>query len=164
MMNRPIEGTVVSVKLKRAAFGEHVFSNVVIRRRDGSEHELGKVSAANDLADVLSPGRDGCFYFHDVMGTQGLHAYRARGEAEHVAFPKRVERMFFIVALLNLGMVSVFLSGEWGLPLVPLTLGVMATAAWAIMRGSREAVLHDLRYESRMMARSHRRAVMNGYA
>ncbi len=164
MMNRPVEGTVLSARLKHAAFGEHVFGDVVIRLRDGSEREIGKVSAANDLADVLTPGREGCFYFHDVMGAQGLHAYRASGETEHVAFPKRVERMFFIIALLNLGLVSVFLSGEWGLPLVPLTLGVMATAAWAIMRGSREALLHDLRYESRMMARSHRRAVMNGYA
>ena len=164
MMNRPIEGIVKSARLKHAAFGEHVFTDVVIRLRDGSEREIGKVSAASDLADVLTPGREGCFYFHDVMGAQGLHAYRACGEAEHVAFPKRIERMFFIVALLNLGMVSVYLSGEWGLPLVPLTLGVMATCAWAFMRGSREAVLHDLRYESRMAARSHRRAVMNGYA
>lgn len=164
MMNRPIEGVVQSARLKHAAFGEHVFTDVVIRLRDGSARELGKVSAASDLADVLTPGREGCFYFHDVMGSQGLHAYRAKGEKEHVVFPKRIERMFFIVALLNLGMVSVYLSGEWGLPLVPLTLGVIATAAWAIMRGSREAVLHDLRYESRMMARSHRRAVMSGYA
>lgn len=163
MMNRPIEGTVARAQLRHVAFGEHVFRNVVIRLRDGSERELGRVSAASDLADVLTPGREGCFYFHDVMGSQGLHAYRAMGEKEHVAFPKRIERMFFIVALLNLGMVSVYLSGEWGLPLVPLTIGVMATAAWAIMRGSREAVLHDLRYESRMMARSHRRAVMSAY-
>ena len=165
MMNRPINAVVVSARLKRATYGERVYSDVTLRRRDGSEQKLGQVTAAGALGDVLTPGREGCFYFHDMMGAQGLHAYRPLGGAERVAFPMLVERVFALLAILNLAMVSAFLAAEAGLPLVPLMLGVLATTAWATCRGCREAVMHDFRFESRMAAsRSHRQAVMRSHA
>lgn len=165
MMNRPIDGVVITANPKRAALGERVHGDVTVRRRDGSEQHLGKVAVAGRLGDVLSPGREGRFYFHDVMGAQGMHAFRPVGGSESVAFPMLVERMFALLALLNLGLVSGWLAGEWGLPLVPLMLGILATVAWATIRGCREAVLLDLRYESRIAAsRSHRAAVMRSHA
>jgi hypothetical protein len=165
MMNRPIEAVVVSATLKRAGFGERVYRDVVLRRRDGFEQPLGQVTVAERLGDVLTPGREGCFYFHDVMGAQGLHAYRPVGGTERIAFPMLVERIFALLALLNLTLVSAWLAAEAGLQLVPLMLGVLATTAWATCRGCREAVLHDLRYESRVAAaRNHRQAVLRRHA
>ena len=165
MMNRPINAVVVTARLKRAALGERVYSDVTLRRRDGSEQQLGRVTAPESLGDVLTPGREGCFYFHDMMGAQGLHGYRPVGGAERVAFPMLVERIFALLAILNLALVSAFLAAEAGLPLVPLMLGVLATTAWATCRGCREAVLHDLRFESRVAAsRNHRQAVMRSHA
>ncbi len=162
MMNRPIDAVVVSATLKRAALGERVYRDVTLRRRDGSEQPLGQVTVAEKLGDVLTPGREGRFYFHDVMGAQGLHAYAPVGGSEQIAFPLLIERIFGGLALLNLLIVSGWLAAEAGLQLVPLMLGVLATTAWATTRGCREAVLHDLRYESRVAAsRSHRRAVMH---
>ena len=165
MMNRPIDAVVVTARLKRSALGERVYTDVTLRRRDGSEQQLGRVTAPASLSDVLTPGREGCFYFHHMLGAQGLHAYRPAGGAEQTAFPMLVERVFGLLALLNLAVVSAFLSVEAGLPLVPLMLGMLATTAWATCRGSREAVLHDLRYESRLAAaRNHRQAVMRSHA
>jgi|GEM_PF-4504198 len=165
MMNRPIDAVVISATLKRAGLGERVYRDVVLRRRDGVEQQLGQVTVAERLGDVLVPGREGCFSFHDVMGAQGLHAYRPAGGSERVAFPMLVERIFGLLALLNLALVSASLSAEAGLQLVPLMLGVLATAAWATCRGSREAVLHDMRFENRVSAaRSHRQAVLRSHA
>lgn len=161
MINRPINAVVVTARLKRAALGQRVYRDVTLRRRDGSEQQVGTVTVAETLGDVLTPGREGCFYFHDMMGAQGLHGYRPVGAAERVAFPMLVERIFGLLAILNLVLVSAFLAAEAGLPLVPLMLGVLATTAWATCRGCREAVLHDLRFERRVAAaRSHRQAVL----
>ncbi len=164
MMNRPIDAVVVSANLKRSALGERVYSEVVLRRRDGSELRLGQVTVSNDLGDVLVPGREGCFSFHDMLGSTGLHAYRPVGGAERVAFPMLVERLFGALAIVNLMLVSAWLASQAGLQVVPLMVGVLATMAWATTRALREAVLHDFKYESQVAARSHRQAVLRGHA
>lgn len=165
MMNRPIEGVVISATLKGSAFGQRVYQNVTLRRRDGAEQAIGGVMVAARLSGALTPGQEGRFYFHDIMGSQGLHAYEPVGGKVVLAFPKLVERVFALLALLNLAMVGGWISADGGLPLVPLMLGVLATTAWATCRGCREAVLHDFKYESRVSAsRNHRRAVLRGHA
>jgi len=165
MMNRPIDAVVVSANLKRSGLGERVYCDVVLRRRDGSELRLCQVTVSNKLGDVLVPGREGCFSFHDMLGSTGLHAYRPVGGPERVAFPMLVERLFAALAVINLLMVSVWLASQAGLQVVPLMVGVLATMAWATARALREAVLHDFKYESRTAAvRSHRQAVLRGHA
>lgn len=171
MMNRPIDAVVVSAALKRAAFGERVYDGVILRRRDGSETHVGRVTVASRLGDTLIPGRDGRFHFHDVMGSQGLHAFTpSRAPADRnaasasagaeIAFPMLIERAFALLAVINLAIVAAWLSTDALLPMVPLALGIAATTAWATWRGCREAVLHDFKYESRVAARSHRQAVL----
>jgi hypothetical protein len=161
MMNRSIEGVVIAATLKGSAFGQRVYQDVTLRRRDGIEQKLGGVMVAERLGDALAPGREGRFYFHDIMGSQGMHAYQPVGGPLSVAFPKLVERAFAILALLNLALVGGWIAAQGGLQLVPLMLGVLGTTAWATCRGCREAVLHDLKYESRVAAsRNHRQAVM----
>jgi hypothetical protein len=165
MMNRPIEGMVIAATLKGSAFGQSVYQDVTLRRRDGSEQPLGGVMVAARLADALRPGREGRFYFHDILGSQGLHAFQPLGGAATIAFPQLVERAFALLAVLNLALVGAWIAAEGGLQLVPLMLGVLGTTAWATCRGCREAVLHDLQYESRVAAtRSHRQAVLRGHA
>lgn len=163
MMNRPIDGVVLTARLARAALGENVYRNVALRRRDGSEVKIGQVRVAQQLGQVLVPGREGRFHFQAWMGVQGLYAYAPVGRNASVAFPMHAERGFALLALLNLAMVAAWLPAESGLPLVPLTLGVLATSAWATCRACRETLTHALKYENRTAAarRSHRRAVMS---
>ena len=165
MMNRPIEGVVIAATLRGSAFGQRVYQGVTLRRRDGVEQELGGVMVAGALAGALTPGSEGRFYFHDIMGTQGLHGYQPAGGKTAIAFPRLVERVFGLLAALNLALVAAWIAADGGLQLVPLMLGVLGTSAWATVRGCREAVLHDLKYESRVAAsRSHRQAVLRGSA
>lgn len=166
MMNRPIDGVVLTARLTRATFGENVYRDVVLRRRDGSEVEIGQVRVAGQLGQVLVPGREGRFHFQAWMGVQGLYAYAPAGRSAAVAFPMHAERGFALLALLNLAMVAAWLAAEAGLPLLPLTLGVLATSAWATCRASRETLTHALKYEHRAAAarRSHRAAVMRSHA
>jgi hypothetical protein len=99
------------------------------------------------------------------MASQRIHAFAPVDESPRVAFPMLVERTFALIALLNLVLVSIGLAYQTGLPVLSLMLGVAATAAWAACRGSREAVLHDLRQEGRVAAAaSHRHAVLGSRA
>lgn len=165
MMNRPIDALVVSAALKRSAFGERVYRDVVLRRRDGAEIRMGQVSVSNQLGEVLVPGREGCFSFHDLLGATGLHAYRPVGGQERVAFPMLIERLFAWLAIANLMLVTAWLASQAGFQLVPLTVGVLATMAWATCRALREAVMHDFKYESQAACtRSHRQAVLRSHA
>lgn len=165
MMNRPIDAVVVSATLKRAGLGERVYRDVTLRRHDGTGLRLGQVTVAERLGDVLIPGREGRFFLHDVMGAQGLHGFAPVNGSTRVAFPMLVERLFGLLALLNLGVVSVWLAADAGLLIVPLFIGILATTGWATSRGIREALLHDLRYENRVgAARNHRSAIMRGHA
>ena len=165
MMNRPIDATLVSATLKRCALGERLYGDVTLRRRDGTEQRIGRVTVASRLGDVLTPGQAGRFFFHDVMGAQGLHAFAPVNGPTRIFFPMLVERTFALLALLNLCLVSGWLAYNGVLQILPLTLTVVATAAWAACRGCREAVLHDTRYEGRVAAAStHREAVLRKYA
>ncbi|HEY0115034.1 MAG TPA: hypothetical protein VGB54_04875 [Allosphingosinicella sp.] len=164
MMNRPIDGVVVSARLKASAFGQSVYADVTLRRRDGAEQSLGGVMVSDRLSEVLTSGTAGRFFFHDIMGSQGLHAFEPLGGAARIVFPMLVERVFGLLALANLAIVAAWLSANSELQFVPLMLGVLGTIAWATCRGAREAVLHDFKYESRIAAsRSHRQAVLRGH-
>lgn len=165
MMNRPIDGVVIAATLKGRAFGQRAYHDVTLRRRDGQEQRIGGIMVAERLGDVLIPGREGRFFFHDVMGSQGLHAYQPIGGEVRLAFPMLVERAFALLALLNLALVAAYISMDGALQIVPLMVGVLGTTAWATCRGCREAVLHDLKYESRVAAsRSYREAVLRGHS
>lgn len=165
MMNRPMEGVVIAATMRGGALGQRSYRDVALRRTDGSEQRLGNVLVAEKLGDVLVPGRTGRFYFHDILGSQGLHAFQPAGETARLAFPKLVEHMFALLAALNLALVSAGISMSGELQMVPLTLGVLGTTAWASCRALRQAVLHDFRYERQLGgARSYRQAVMRGHA
>lgn len=165
MMNRPIEGVITAATRKASAFGQTVYRDVTLRRADGVEQKLGGVMVAAKLEQALQPGSEGRFFFHDVMGSQGMHGFAPRGGKTELAFPKLVEHVFAALALVNLGLVAAWISAEGALQLVPLMIGVLATTAWATCRGLRQAVMHDFKYESRVAAaRTHRQAVFGRHA
>jgi hypothetical protein len=164
MMNRPIEGVVIAGTRKGAAFGQSVFRDVVLRRRDGVEQKLGGVMVASSLDHALVPGAEGRFFLHEMMGSQGLHGFEPAGGTTQLAFPKLVERVFAVLAFINLALCGAWISATGDLQLVPLMVGVLATTGWATCRGCREAVLHDFRFEDRVAAaRTHRQAVLRGH-
>jgi hypothetical protein len=165
MMNRPIDGVVISSTRKASAFGQSVYAGVTIRARDGAEKAIGGIMVSSRLADAMKPGTEGRFFLHDVMGAQGLHGFQPTGGKTRLAFPMLAERAFALLAVINLVLVWAWMSADGELRFVPLTIGILATTLWATFRGGREAVLHDFRHESRVAtARSHRQAVMGRHA
>lgn len=150
MMNRPIDGRIMQARLVRARFGQRVYSEVAIRRHDGTSITLGKIVAARALADALVPGQEGRFYFHDILGAQGLHGHRRTDGTEIHDFPVGMEWALAALALVNLIVAGACLNSAAGLCLLPLVLGVMALIGWIASRACRQAILHDLNHERRV--------------
>lgn len=163
MHHSPIEGRMVAATLSRSFAGERVYRGVVIRRRDGADQRIGRVTVPAQLADVMAEGSEGRFFLHDVMGSRGLHAFAAADGSPRTAFPRLTEIVFAVLAAFNLLIVAVALTYEAGLPIVPLALGVLATSAWAACRGTREAILLDFGNRRYAAARTHRQAVLGAF-
>ena len=154
MMHRPIEGTLMVPRLKRSLLGQSVYSDVTVRRMDGSQETVGDIVISDKLRDALAPGASGRFYFHDIAGTRGMHGFKAAGGAARMAFPMLHERVFAAIGGLNLmlAITLVLLTGE--LRLLPLLVGVLATTGWVIYRASRQAILHDSEHDVSLLQRA----------
>jgi hypothetical protein len=152
MMNRAIDGIVTVARLKRGALGQSIYSDVTIRRTDGSLEQLGSLVVANALRDVLAPGTGGRFYFHDIMGARGLHGFQPAGQAARMMFPRVNELALGLMGLLNLVMVFGWMLMDGGLRVLPFMIGVACVIGWAVFTASRQALTHDFRHETRMMS------------
>ena len=154
MMHRPIEGTLMVARLKRSFLGQSVYTDVTVRRMDGSHEPIGTIVIADQLRDALVPGASGRFYFHDIAGTRGMHGFKPAGGAARMIFPMLHERMFAafggVNLLLALGLM--LLSGD--LRLLPLLVGVLAMTGWVIYRASRQAIMHDSEHDISLLQRA----------
>ena len=154
MMHRPIEGTLMVARLKRSLLGQSVYSDVTVRRMDGTQEAIGDIVISAKLRDALVPGASGRFYFHDIAGTRGMHGFKPAGGAARMAFPVLHERVFAAFGALNLVLAVglLLLSGE--LRLLPLLVGVLALTGWVIYRASRQAILHDSEHDISLLQRA----------
>ncbi len=154
MMHLPIEGTLMVARLKRSLLGQSVYSDVTVRRMDGTQEAIGDIVISDKLRDALVPGASGRFYFHDIAGTRGMHGFKPTGGAARMAFPVLHERVFAAFGALNLALAVglLLLSGE--LRLLPLLVGVLALTGWVIYRASRQAILHDSEHDISLLQRA----------
>ena len=154
MMHRPIEGTLMVARLKRSFLGQSAYTDVTVRRMDGSHEVVGDVVLSDKLRDALVPGASGRFYFHDVAGTRGMHGFKPASGPSRMAFPVLYERMFAAFGGLNmlLALGLVLLTGE--LRLLPLLVGVLAMTGWVIYRASRQAIMHDSEHDISLLQRA----------
>lgn len=154
MMHRPIEGTLTVARLKRSLLGQSVYTDVTVRRMDGSREPIGTIVISDTLRDALVPGASGRFYFHDIAGTRGMHGFKPAGGAARMAFPMLHERMFAVFGGINLllALGLMLLTGD--LRLLPLLIGVLAMTGWVIYRASRQAIMHDSAHDISLLQRA----------
>lgn len=154
MMHRPIEGILTVARLKRSLLGQSVFTDVTVRRFDGSHERIGDIVLSDRLRDALVPGASGRFYFHDVAGTKGMHGFKPAGGTARMAFPTLHERIFAAFGGLNLALAIGWLLLTGNLRLLPLLVGVLAMTGWVIYRASRQAIMHDSQHDIGLLQRS----------
>jgi hypothetical protein len=104
MAHYHVDGTLVVAKLKRRLIGGAVYTDVAVRREDGTHRRIGTVMALDDMKPAMVPGTRGRFYFYDVLGSKGIHAVRPVGGKAHAYFPYRWDLMSGGMAALNLMM------------------------------------------------------------
>jgi len=154
MMHRPIEGTVMVARFKRSVLGQSSYSDVTVRRMDGSHETFENVVVSDTLRDALVPGQSGRFYFHDVAGTRGMHGFKPACGAARMAFPVLYERMFAAFGALNLLLALGLMIVTGDLRLLPLLVGVLAATGWVIYRASRQAIMHDSEHDISLLQRA----------
>jgi hypothetical protein len=96
------DGTIVVAKLKRKLIGGAVYTDVTVRREDGSHRNIGTIMALEGMWPAMVPGTRGRFYFHDVLGSKGIHGVRPVGGQAHFYFPYRWDLMTIGMGSLNL--------------------------------------------------------------
>jgi hypothetical protein len=147
MMNHPIEGTLVQARPRSRWFGQQSFDAVVVRRADGSEAEIGRVSVPVELAGAMAPGSRGRFYFHDVLGQQGMHGFKPLNGAARGAFPRLAEDAFGALTMINLVILATMLTLDGNLRLMPALMAALGTTLWIALAASRQAIVHDFEFE-----------------
>lgn len=146
MSHYHIDGTIKVAKLKRRLIGGAVYTDVALRENAGSERRIGTLMVLDDMKHAMVPGGGGRFYFHDVLGTKGVHGFRPIGGQARGSFPGRWEAMFLTLGLLNLALVAgwlmldgriAWLAACFGLASM-VTTGLFAATRMAAMRAYRD--------------------------
>lgn len=108
-----IDGTITTARLKRALIGGAVYTDVTVRQDDGDQRRIGAMMVLNDLKHAMAPGARGRFYFHNLLGTKGIHGFRPGHGEGRGSFPGRWVATSLIIGLLNLSLVAGWLlAGE----------------------------------------------------
>ena len=145
MAHYQVDGTLVVAKLKRRLIGGAVYTDVAVRRDDGSHRNIGTVMALDDMKPAMAPGTRGRFYFYDVLGSKGIHAVRPVGGKAHACFPYR-----WIVMSMGLGALNLLLALGWWLlagSFAPLAtaLGLLCLIVSGMFLRTRIGAMRDYR-------------------
>jgi hypothetical protein len=145
MAHYHVDGTLVVAKLKRRLVGGAVYTGVTVRREDGTHRAVGTIMALDDMKLAMVPGTRGRFYFHEVLGTKGIHALRPVGGTAQLYFPRRWEVMSTGLGALNLLMALGWwlLAGSFA-PLAAL-LGLLCLATGFMFLRTRIGAMRDYR-------------------
>ncbi len=145
-----VDGTITIAKLKRPLLGGAVYTDVIVRQDDGDQRRVGALMAHRDMRQAMVPGARGRFYFHNVLGSKGIHGFRAAGGQSLASFPGRWAGIFLSLGALNVALVAFWLMvGErigwvtFGMGLACLILaGIYGVAGSAAMRAYRADAPH----------------------
>ena len=102
MSHQYVDGTLVVAKLKRSLLGGAIYADVTVRDREGGRTNLGTILAADAMRHAMVPGRSGRFYFHDLLGSKGVHGFRPLAGKASAHFPRRWEVIGWALGSLNL--------------------------------------------------------------
>jgi hypothetical protein len=102
MAHGHVDGTLVIAKLKRDVLGGGLYTDVTVRRDDGSHEAIGSVIATTDLRFAMVPGSRGRFYYHEVLGAKAIHGFRPLSGKAQAYFPYRWDLMTSGLGAINL--------------------------------------------------------------
>lgn len=146
MMNHRIEGVLVEAKLRRGMFGQHSYDDVTVRRGDGWEVKLSRVSVAAEMRSLMVPGTQGEFHFHEVVGLKGMHGFKSAAGEVKGAFPRLIEDAFGALTMINLVMLATLLSWDGNMRLMPAMMAALGATVWIMFAASRQAIVHDFKF------------------
>lgn len=102
MAHGHVDGTLVIAKLKRVVLGGAIYTDVTIRRDDGTHEAIDTVVTADELKPAMVPGTRGRFYHYDVLGAKGVHGFRPLDGIARAYFPYRWDLMTSGLGAINL--------------------------------------------------------------
>jgi hypothetical protein len=123
--HQAVDGTLVVAQLKRNLLGGAVYKDVTVREADGNHRNLGTILVLNDMRHAMAPGSRGRFYFYDVLGSKGIHAFRPKGGTAHMHFPYRWDIMSWGLGVLNLMVAMAWYMLDGRIPYWTTTFGVL---------------------------------------
>ena len=157
MMNHPIDGMLSNATLQRSMFGQLSYRDVAIRRSGGSQVTFARLSVPAELRQLMEPGTQGRFFFHEVVGFEGLHGFASEDGEVRKAFPRLIEDAFGALTMINLVMLATMLSLDGNLRLMPALMAALGATIWIMFAASRQAIVHEFDFKAGV-ARTRRRS------
>jgi hypothetical protein len=145
MAHYHLDGTLVVAKLKRRLIGGAVYSDVTVRREDGTHRNIGTIMALDEMKPAMVPGARGRFYLYDVLGTKGIHAIRPVGGKAQAYFPYRWDLIFNVMGALNLFMALGWWLLAGSFALFATLLGLLCLAMGALFLRTRISAMRAYR-------------------
>lgn len=144
-----IDGTITTARLKRPLIGGAVYTDVTVRQNDGDQRRIGSMMVLNDLRHAMAPGARGRFYFHNVLGTKGIHGFRPEQGPALGSFPGRWVAMCVIIGLLNMSLVAGWLLLGEGFGPFTFGTGLMCLSLAAVYAIVSNAAMRAYRADDR---------------
>ncbi len=140
MATSTIDGTVEEVVPGRRRGGITVFKSIRFLLDDGSSRTVTKAVVKQSVADELVPGAKGRFYLFKAFDIGGVHGVRTPDGRSIYAFPANNQKLFLVLAILNLLWIAVMIAARGAVPMLGVALLVLAAVGWYFMgKGQTEA-------------------------
>lgn len=120
-----IDGIITTARLKQPLIGGATYTDITIRQDDGDQRRIGAMMVLNDMKHAMAPGARGRFYFHNLLGTKGIHGFRPAGGTGIASFPGRWIFVTLAFGLLNLSLVAGWLARGEGFGAVAFAAGLI---------------------------------------
>ena len=135
-----IDGTVEEAVPGRSRGGTTVFKSIRFQLDDGSSRTVTKAIVKQDVADEFKPGARARFYLFNAFDIKGVHGVRTPDGRAVYAFPTSNQKLFLILAGVNLAWIAFTLATKGGVPLLGVAMLILAGVGWYFMgKGETEA-------------------------
>lgn len=134
MATGTIDGTVEQATVRRGGRGQTIYSEIRIRRDDGTVETLPKHVAASGLASALQPGSSGRFYTYKAIDHKGLSGFRGQDGRAIFAFPRTNEYLFVTLIAINAAVIVAGLAVFGDVWILPVLVIALCVFGWVFAR------------------------------
>jgi hypothetical protein len=144
-----IDGRVELAELRRQRGKIHQYKTLRFALDGGGERTLKNPVVANELAGHLKSGTVGRFYLFNTMDVRGVYAYRDPAGSTVSAFPTNNEKLFLVLIVVNLLVITLFAMFGDGPPLLALIAFAIGLVGYVLTRRARSEAQRALAVDSR---------------